>query len=260
MQYSPQPACAAQTTSSLNTPYWLGLVYNNDTFLYEWLGGDDAGSGPPGDYPYAHFVYNWEDLRRAYPDRACTAAVYGRSYDRYACGPSFVVACLLLPLVHQSAKDVRMMIAGISATPTTPTSRSGKTTTRRRGATSGGGSRSCAPTCCGALMVLQDVGCGSTRGSLYAFISVANIAGGTHTTVLPRWAMSVRCRWRTWRARPARRRPRSPRRQFSSVSATLPQCVRMPRAHMFNTAILPAVGALLQPGLVPLPQAPPAAT
>jgi hypothetical protein len=80
-------------------------VYNNDTFLYEWLGGDDAGSGPPGDYPYAHFVYNWEDLRRAYPDRACTAAVYGRSYDRCACGPSFIVgnACLLLPGVDAIA-------------------------------------------------------------------------------------------------------------------------------------------------------------
>ena len=59
-------------------------MYNNETFLYEWLGGDDAGSGPPSDYPYSHFVYNFQDLKRTYPSWACTAALQSTTYDRHA--------------------------------------------------------------------------------------------------------------------------------------------------------------------------------
>ncbi len=73
-----------QDTASLayqQTRYWLGLTYSNDTYLYEWFDGTDAGSGPPSEYPYAHFVYNFQDLKGSYPTWTCTAAWSGWTYD-----------------------------------------------------------------------------------------------------------------------------------------------------------------------------------
>ena len=78
-----------QDTASLafqHNRYWLGLSYSNDTYLYEWAdGATDAGSGPPSEYPYAHFVYNFQDLKGTYPNWLCTGAWSGWTYDRWVC-------------------------------------------------------------------------------------------------------------------------------------------------------------------------------
>ncbi len=75
-----------QDTASLayqQSRYWLGLAYSNATYLYTWADGGDAGSGPPSQYPYAHFVYNFQDLKGSYPTWTCTGAWSGWTYDTW---------------------------------------------------------------------------------------------------------------------------------------------------------------------------------
>ena len=86
-----------RTTSDLGIAvgsYWLGLNYSADTFLYEWPDGEDAGSGPPSEYPYAHFVYNFQDLKGTYPSWMCTAALSSVYYDRQVGRCAIHTACV----------------------------------------------------------------------------------------------------------------------------------------------------------------------
>jgi hypothetical protein len=70
-----------QNTFGLPYQYWLGLTYSNNTYLYEWFDGEDAGSGPPSEHPYSHFVYNFQDLKGLYPAWTCTGALQSTAYD-----------------------------------------------------------------------------------------------------------------------------------------------------------------------------------
>jgi hypothetical protein len=85
-ELTPHLPCAQDTAllAQQQSRYWLGLSYSNDTYLYEWAdGATDAGSGPPSEYPYAHFVYNFQDLKGTYPTWLCTGAWSGWTYNTW---------------------------------------------------------------------------------------------------------------------------------------------------------------------------------
>ncbi len=47
---------ALQGTGKLGSPYWLGLTWDSEEYLWSWPDGDDAGNGEVlNKYPYAHW-------------------------------------------------------------------------------------------------------------------------------------------------------------------------------------------------------------
>ncbi len=86
---------APQGTGVLSTQYWIGVAYN--TTINSWVlqGGGDSGNGQVSNAnPYAHWSYDFQDVRVTYPKYTCVSALSTRKYDQVRGKPGMPVLLL----------------------------------------------------------------------------------------------------------------------------------------------------------------------
>jgi hypothetical protein len=72
-----------QSTGRLATYYWMGLEFNTTVQSWIWQDGGNAGNGAVSNSnPYAHFAYDFQDIRTNNPTWTCVAGYYYRRYDQ----------------------------------------------------------------------------------------------------------------------------------------------------------------------------------
>ncbi len=92
---TPPPWCVApQATGVLSAEYWTGLAYNISRNEWVLQGGGSAGSGEVSNAnPYAHWAYDFQDVRTANPTFTCVSALSGRKYDMVSGTAGLVPLC-----------------------------------------------------------------------------------------------------------------------------------------------------------------------